>query len=204
MAGQTLGQLALRLGITTPRTLQRAKGWTGELIERQLGAYAGSTPQPDFPDLKIELKTLPIGINSVPTESTFVSVVPLADNIGITWQTSAVRAKLARVLWIPVQADRQLAVADRIIGTPLLWSPSAREDAVFETDFNELMEMVAFGRMQDLSAHYGTWLQVRPKAANAKALTPGFDANGQRVMTLPLGFYLRRAFTRQLLERHYA
>ena len=50
------------------------------------------------------------------------------------------------------------------------------------------------------SSHYGRYLQIRPKAANARALGQAYDEEGNPGMTLPRGFYLRTSFTRQILE----
>ena len=60
LAGLTLGQIAARENIVVPENLKREKGWTGLLLEQTLGATAGSKPEPDFPHLGIELKTIPI------------------------------------------------------------------------------------------------------------------------------------------------
>ncbi len=59
LAGWTLAEIALDLKTRLPSDLKRAKGWIGELIERALGASAFSLPEPDFPRLGIELKTIP-------------------------------------------------------------------------------------------------------------------------------------------------
>lgn len=75
IAGQTLGQLAAKLGITVPADLQRDKGWQGQLLEAALGATASTLPAPDFMELGIELKSIPINRQGHPTESTYVCTV---------------------------------------------------------------------------------------------------------------------------------
>lgn len=77
LAGLTLAELAERCGIMIPSSLRREKGWIGQLLEFALGASAGSKPQQDFPELGVELKTLPIANNGIPLESTFVCTAPL-------------------------------------------------------------------------------------------------------------------------------
>lgn len=52
-------------------------------------------------------------------------------------------------------------------------------------------------------ARHGEYLQIRPKAANAKALTEAIGARGERILTLPRGFYLKKNFTSALLARHF-
>ena len=78
------------------------------LLELYLGAMAGSKPEQDFPELGIELKTIPVDAAGKPLETTFVCVAPLTGNSGVTRASSHVRHKLARVLWIPVEGERQI------------------------------------------------------------------------------------------------
>ena len=98
MAGFTLAQLAATVNIAVPADLRRDKGWVGQLIEWQLGASAGSKPEQDFPDLGIELKTIPIDPQGKPLETTFVCVAPLIGVSGQQWEQSNVRNKLSRAL----------------------------------------------------------------------------------------------------------
>ncbi len=77
----------------------------GELLERVLGATGGSAATWDFPELAIELKTIPVDARGVPSESTFVCAVSLLDAERAEWETSWARAKLGRVLWVPVTGD---------------------------------------------------------------------------------------------------
>ncbi len=42
----------------------------------------------------------------------------------------------------------------------------------------------------------GRVLQIRPKAANNKALTEAIGEFGQPIMTLPRGFYLKKILPR--------
>ncbi|NVP00808.1 DNA mismatch repair endonuclease MutH, partial [Photobacterium damselae subsp. damselae] len=145
LAGLTLGELAYQAGIVVPPDLRRDKGWVGQLLEWHLGASAGSKPVPDFAELGIELKTIPIGYNGKPLETTFVCVAPLIGVQGLSWQQSHIRHKLARVLWIPVEGERDLPLADRHVGSPLIWSPSAQEEAQLQQDWEELMDMIVLG-----------------------------------------------------------
>ena len=203
LAGSSLKEVADELRTSIPQDLRRAKGWVGKLLEQVLGATAGSTAKPDFVDLRIELKTIPIHRGGQPTESTYVCVVPQFDNIELTWSDSWVRHKLHRVLWIPIESDCAIRLPDRRIGAPLLWSPTAKQEAELAADWEELMELVVLGKVDQISGHRGQHLQIRPKAANAKARAPGWDHAGYRIKTLPLGFYLRPSFTRAILARNF-
>ena len=200
LGGITLAQLATRLAIRVPANQTRNKGWVGGLLEQALGAQSGSRPEPDFAHLGVELKSLPVNGRGKPRESTYICVAAL-DGRTQTWKTSLVRQKLACVLWVPVEAATTLPLAQRRIGTPFLWRPAAAEELQLRSDWEEIMESVAVGNLDRISARQGRWLQLRPKAANARARTPGFADDGSPGQTLPRGFYLRSLFTAQLLAR---
>ncbi|WP_374058146.1 DNA mismatch repair endonuclease MutH [Candidatus Pantoea persica] len=204
LAGQTLAALAAQARLPMPADFKRDKGWVGMLLERHLGASAGSKAEQDFAHLGIELKTIPVDAQGKPLETTFVCVAPLTGNSGITWETSHVRHKLARVLWIPVEGDRAIPLAQRRVGAPLLWRPNEEEEQMLRQDWEELMDMIVLGQVEHITARHGAWLQIRPKAANSRALTEGIGEHGEPIMTLPRGFYLKKSFTAPLLARHFS
>lgn len=199
LAGFNLARLAAACHREVPRDLRHAKGWIGELVEELLGATSGSRPMPDFAQLGIELKTIPIGRTGRPKESTQICQVPLTELTDLTWENSLCRGKLARVLWVPVQADPRIPLADRQIGTPILWSPSSAQEDILRRDFEELMDLIRFGNFDELCASLGEALQIRPKAASSRALTEARDADGAPILTVPRGFYLRATFTMEIL-----
>ena len=203
LAGYSLGELAMLAGIPIPRDLKRDKGWIGILLELWLGASAGSKPEQDFAALGVELKTIPIDSSGRPLETTFVCVAPLTGTSGVTWESSHVRHKLKRVLWIPVEGERSIPLAERRVGAPLLWSPNEEEDRQLRMDWEDLMDLIVLGQVERITARHGEVLQLRPKAANSKALTEAVGAHGEPILTLPRGFYLKKNFTATLLARHF-
>lgn len=201
LAGFRLGEIAEMLQIPVPKDLKRDKGWVGQLIETALGANAGSKAEQDFVHLGIELKTIPINVQGEPLETTFVSLAPLIQNNGITWQSSHVRYKLQKVLWIPVEGSRDIPLAERHIGQPILWQPSSEQEQQLKQDWEELMELIVLGQLHKINATLGEVLQLRPKGRNSKALANAINEQGQPIQSLPLGFYLRKQFTRQILQQ---
>jgi len=197
--GLSLGQLATELRLNIPANPLQRKGWAGQAIEIALGTTAGTKAAPDFSELGIELKTLPINHLGKPAESTFVTSIPLLTIHQEKWAESACFAKLKRVLWLPVEADKQIEFQNRRIGRAILWSPSIDEEAVLASDWSELALMIGTGRLAEIDASMGQYLQVRPKAANSKSLCYGFDEAGNKILTLPRGFYLRSRFTATIL-----
>lgn len=204
LAGVSLGEVARVLGVEVPADLRRHKGWVGQLIERALGADAKSRAEPDFRALGIELKTLPVDDFGRPVESTFVCTIELREIGDGEWERSRVREKLARVLWVPVQGRRDVPVAERRIGSPLLWALEGEDEAALRADWEELSGLIGRGETEIITGHLGRYLQVRPKAASSRSRRRALDADGVPYAELPRGFYLRTQFTARLLARHYA
>jgi DNA mismatch repair protein MutH len=203
LAGLTLGELAYLLELTLPKDLKRDKGMVGQMLEQALGASSGSKAEPDFPHLGIELKTLPIDSKGKPLESTYVCVAPLTDLSLQRWQDSWVCRKLQHVLWVPIWAERSLPIAERVIGSAFLWQPDPQQQQLLQQDWEELMELIVLGGIDQIRGAHGKVLQLRPKAANAKALTAAIGSDGQPIQTLPRGFYLKANFTAQLLQSQF-
>ena len=200
IAGLTFGELADELNIPVPPDLKRDKGWVGMLLERALGATAGSKAEQDFSHLGVELKTLPINSEGYPLETTFVSLAPLVQNSGVKWENSHVRHKLSCVLWMPIEGSRHIPLRERHIGTPILWKPTVEQERQLKQDWEELMDLIVLGKLDQITARIGEVMQLRPKGANSRSITKGIGRNGEVIETLPLGFYLRKAFTAGILN----
>ena len=200
IAGLTFGELADELHIPVPPDLRRDKGWVGMLLERALGATAGSKAEQDFSHLGVELKTLPINAEGYPLETTFVSLAPLVQNSGVKWENSHVRHKLSCVLWMPIEGSRHIPLRERHIGAPILWKPTAEQERQLKQDWEELMDLIVLGKLDQITARIGEVMQLRPKGANSRSITRGIGRNGEVIETLPLGFYLRKAFTAGILN----
>lgn len=203
LAGKTLGQVALELGVTVPDDLRRHKGWVGQLLENYLGADAGNQAEPDFTQLQIELKTLPLNHLGQPKESTYVCTVSLTESGNMQWQESWVKHKLAHVLWLPVEADPATPIADRYVGLGWLWQPSAKQASILQQDWEELMERIVLGEQAEITAKEGQYLQIRPKAAHSRVMAKTRGDDGEATLINPKGFYLRTAFTRELLATQF-
>lgn len=198
LAGRALREIADALAVPLDGPSVRTKGLAGQLIERALGAHAGSAARPDFPHLGVELKTVPVDRDGKPRESTFVCAIPMAEADMASWERSTVRAKLDHVLFIPIAFNG--AIGERRVGRPRFFRPTMAQESVFRGDFEDLIGMIGAGGAEQLTAHSGRWLQVRPKAADSAARTFAPDGDGALVQTGPRGFYFRRRFVAAILE----
>ena len=130
-------------------------------------------------------------------------VLPLDGRIAANWEASWLRQKLSRVLWVPIVGESGVPPGERIIGTPLVWSPDLDELATLRADWEELTGLVAAGALWEIDARRGSALQIRPKAANAADLVWVLDDAGEWVRENPRGFYLRARFTAAMLTRSF-
>lgn len=169
-------------------------------MEYALGASAKNQSLPDFYELDIELKTIPVNHLGKSQESTFITSIPLLKICHEVWKTSTCFAKLKRILWIPIEADKSIAFTKRRIGHGILWSPSKEEEEILKCDWQLLTSMIVMGKLEQITSCLGEFLQIRPKGANSKSLCYAYDEHGAKILTLPRGFYLRSSFTNKILN----
>lgn len=203
LAGRSFADLAAETGLQVPKDLRRDKGWVGQLLELQLGATAGSKPTQDFPELGVELKTLPVTPDGEPLETTFVCTAPLVNIQGVQWAHSNVRNKLQQVLWLPIDGRREVPLAERVVGSAFLWVPSEQEETLLRNDWEEHMDRIALGQVENITARQGEAMQIRPKAADGSALTQAIGPEGTIIEVRPRGFYLKKDFTRRIVQRMF-
>lgn len=200
IVGKSVSELARSAGIPLPISTTHGKGFTGELLEILLGASAENRPIPDFPKLGLELKTLPVDSNLVPLESTFLCHAPLTGIRHLTFENSTLYSKIKRVLFVVVTAQRDMDFEDRIIAGYFFFTPDKFQYSQIKRDYNELYEMIKTGNVEKISARIGQIIQLRPKCANGRALTDCIGPDGEFIKTRPRGFYMRRNFTKSLIE----
>jgi len=203
IAGYSLAELAEIANQPMAKDLRSNKGWVGQLIEWHLGATAGSKPEQDFKHLGIELKTIPIDQYGKVLETTFVCSAPILNTNKLTWKNSNVRNKLSKVLWVPVQGERSISLGERIVGNSFLWSSDQQQSELLKSDWNEIMEKVALGQIESITARNGQVMQLRPKAANGRCLTDAYGVEGQLIKVRPRGFYLKKIFTQSIINQEF-
>jgi DNA mismatch repair protein MutH len=202
LVGVELGDLADALGLPVPVGRVRTKGWSGQVIEQELGVATGGARGPDFAALGVELKTVPVTAALEPLESTAVCQIDPIAIAGESWETSYARHKLSRVLWVALEVPAGArSVGERRVAAVRLWSPSADEERVLRADF-ELVVRGYFrqGRAGEITGHLGEALQVRPKGRDAADTRDAYDAAGRPIRVGKHGFYLRPAFVARILR----
>lgn len=202
LIGAELGEIAEGLGLPVPSGTVRTKGWSGQILEHELGAVVGGQRGPDFAALGVELKTVPVGDGLVPRESTAVCQIDPIAIAADSWESSYVREKLRRVLFVALQvSEDDDSVGARRVAAVRLWSPDAHEERALRDDFDLFVRgYFRRGRVDEISGHLGQVMQVRPKGRNARDLRDGYDAQGRPTRVGKCGFYLRPAFVAAILQ----
>lgn len=205
LVGVELADLADQMGLPVPPVAagpERTKGWSGQIIERELGVETNGGTGPDFVRLGIELKTVPVDDALKPRESTAVCQIDPIEIAGESWETSTARAKLARVLFVALQVPAQArSVGERRVAAVRLWSPSPEQEQLLRADFDLFVrDYFRRGRSGAITGHLGAVLQVRPKGKNAADQRDGYDETGAATRVGKCGFYLRPAFVASILR----
>jgi DNA mismatch repair protein MutH len=213
LVGVELGELADALGLPVPVGQVRTKGWSGQVIEHELGVALGGARGPDFAALGIELKTVPVrpsgagdfegpGAIWEPLESTAVCQIDPVAIAGESWESSYVREKLTRVLFVVLAVPGGArSVGERRVAAVRLWSPTADETRALRDDFELFVrEYYRGGSAAESTSNLGAVLQVRPKGRDAADLRDAYDATGRPSRVGKHGFYLRPTFVARILR----
>lgn len=204
LQGQTLYELACALKMALPSDPRHAKGWMGQLLEKALGCEAGSRAGPDFPEHRLELKTIPISRDHRVQESTYITTCPLnVQSLQKPWEETPLAQKLENILWIPL-IDTQLGPLSRQVGLAFIWQLSGPHADQLRQDWQAIHDLLAHSGIEYLSSSLGKFLQIRPKAAHGKKLQACTNTAGEAAQTLPRGFYLRSRFTQLLYNEALA
>ena len=146
LEGFAVGDLASQLGFLVPSDNVRSKGFVGQLVERALGADPKAGELPDFPNLGVELKTIPLRSDGKPSESTFICSIHMESADRDEWETSRLHRRLQRVLFLAIDSSKVAPLAQRRFGRAVVWQPSADEWQLLQHDWEDLMGAIGSGR----------------------------------------------------------
>lgn len=181
--------------------VKKTNGFLGQLMEVYLGASAKNLPIPDFPNLNIELKILPLNkymFPKHPIKICYTSFYPSVNNI--VWDSSLVKLKLNKVLWIPFESDNSIHISKRRICHPFLFNLKKYEK-IIKQDYENIKELLILGKKEYISSDLGEYLNIKPISSNKK-LTNTIDHNGELVKTNFIGFYLNIKFLKRIMYEY--
>lgn len=177
------------------------KSTLGDVMEWYFGIPRNNSPEPDFPQAKVELKILPLkrkGSSFDVKEPTSISMIDYMTLLNEQWQTASVRKKLDHILFVffAIQSDDILASRVRAV---ILWEPRPVDRAIFEIDWTRTWRMVGEGRAHQLSETQAEALAARRKGVGG----PNDRGRPQPRSHEPAksrAWALKSVFTRQILR----
>jgi DNA mismatch repair protein MutH len=199
LVGRRLVEIAWALGGNLEDNALRTKGKAGAVIEAALGA-SGKGKVHDFPELQVELKTIPLTAAGLPKESTYVCTLKLEEAASLDWHSSWAKQKLSRILWVATDGHH-LPLEDRTVRECLFYQCPKEDEARLQSDFEQIVGLISTGRMEEVTSHLGTCMQLRPKARDGAKTKAVRNEDGDMFLTTPKGFYLRPTFTAEILAR---
>lgn len=202
LLGRSVSELSQLAMLAPPRNSSGAKGYVGQLVELFLGAHSHNLPTPDFTALGIELKTVPVGFDLMPEESTFICAADINPNFVVPFTQSHLYQKLKHVLFVLILSPKNvgLTIGERRVLGYFFFELKGHYLQTIETDYNEFQDMIFSGHAQEIDGTMGTIVQLRPKAANGSEIIAVTDSDGNLTYTRPRGYYLRASFTRELIS----
>jgi DNA mismatch repair protein MutH len=179
------------------------KGKVGLIYEAYFGLPPSNESEPDFPEVGIELKVVPLVKGADGRlrikERTAVSMINYMRIVKETWETASVRKKLRRILFIFFEVRPGKSEAAYLTKSVFLWSPSHIDERFFDFDWTGTKKKVEQGKAHEISEADSVYLgAVRKGAGKGKDLQPqpfsGIQAPSR-------AFALKQCFTRMLFER---
>ncbi len=199
--GQTIQELQNLLRIKIPESRIHTKGKIGTLIEKLLGCEAGSRSVPDFEELGLELKIIPVNESGKPWETTAITSINFFNMLSWKWEDSRAYHKTRHILFAPIiKRTEKTLIQDRILKNPFIWSPNLKQDLQLKEDWELVANLIKEGKADTLSGRMGVYMQPRPKGRNSRDMVdaPGSDGNTIRVMRR--AFYFLVKFTEPIIK----
>ena len=155
------------------------RGMAGTFIEGVFGITTNSSPEPDFPHIGIELKTVPFKIRDddyiVPKERCVLSKINYTELLTSTFGDSHLYHKIRRVLVMPYLHNDDFT-QNRILH-PFLWEADTWLDELTR-DWNIMQEITLTDRLSEGSTtflascpkHGGGWNRSNPELSHPRSL----------------------------------
>lgn len=180
--------------------LPRGRTGVGDLVELYLGKLPDNSPEPDFPDLGVEVKSLPMKrlrrSSWTVKEPTSLSMIDFNKLVKEDWATTPLRRKIDRILWVPYEhnsADKRESRFRR----SFLWSPPSEDIPAYEADYRAVRALVLAGKAHEISERLSLVLSARRKGATGEATR---SQPGTLVKAKSRAWAFKVAYTRPILE----
>lgn len=183
------------------------KGDLGDAMEVYYGIRKNSRSEPDFPQAKVELKTLPLkrlrGRGHAVKEPTSISMIHYPTLPSERWATASVREKLGHVIFAVFSVDQNDLLESKLHNL-FLWEPRSTDWELFGSDWGVTKSIVAESRAEALSERQAIALAARRKGRGGPTDvgTPQYNPRSDpTIANAPSrAWALKTHFTRQLYQ----
>ena len=177
----------------------RTKGWSGQVIEHELGVATGGARGPDFEALGIELKTVPVTPVAAARIDGGLPIDPIAI-AGESWETSYAREAGARVLFVAEVSRPARARWATGASRPCGWRRRpTRKRCCAPTSSCSCASTGPRDAPPRSPVTSARRCRSDPKGAMRADLRAAYDAGGPAHARRQAGFYLRPAFVARIL-----
>lgn len=180
------------------------KGASGLIVENLLGLSNNSSPKADLEDLKVEVKVLPISMNSLKAkEPTQIKMINFLEVATETWQNAKIRNKIETIFWIVYavprdsQTGKNLSQDNYIIVDWFIDVPDESKQLVFKEDWELIQSYIIKGLGDKLSCSMGVYIEPKTKGKNNQDLTPAPDGKGGVIKVRRRAFYFKKKYTNE-------
>ena len=152
LEGRRFSEISKDIGQLDETHRKHTKGVAAKVIETgYFGIPTNSSEAPDFEDLGIELKVSPLRyIERVSLYTTKErNVIKMVDYFDVNdnenWKDSKLIHKLRSVLFVLYVHDKEKPATDWQVVSTFLWSPSEKEDALIQQDYDIIRNKIKAG-----------------------------------------------------------
>lgn len=190
-------------GVQLPTTRETRAGNRGQLgneIEKYFFGYEpNSNPEPDFPDVGLELKVTPLkrlakGVLTT-KERLVLSQINFHDIVSETWDENSLLKKLHFLLLMFYVAEKDVASLDLLFELVSTWSPSDKDMQIIRQDWETIVAKVRAGNAHELSEGDTLYLGACPKAADSTVRRSQPKSN---IPAKPRAFALKSSYMRAI------
>lgn len=171
LVGRTLREMTDVGEVADPR---RRRGSFGNALEEGYFLYRpNSSPEPDFPEAGLELKSTPVVRGAKgdlrAKERLVLSMIDYAEVVGEKWEASSVMAKARDILLVAYEFEKDTDPLDYRVALSTVWSVPEEDLPQFRLDWELVVGKVRAGLAHEISGSDTVYLEACTKASDSSA-----------------------------------
>lgn len=174
LEGHTLREF---LGLQSIEDPHKRRGAFGDALEKDYFLLElNSSPEPDFKEVGLELKSTPLKRNAKgrlsAKERLTVGQINYMDVVDETFETSHFRKKIKDVLIVSYEWVKDISPVDYVVDLVFRWHIPEEDLPQIRHDWETVVGKIRAGHAEDISCSDTIYLEAVTKAANSRVTTP--------------------------------